>query len=66
MGTQKPMPVNEPEYFMVAFRQLDGRNRGNALEAGKAGHPASMNGASPNQTTCGFVDSGKLVSGNGS
>jgi hypothetical protein len=42
MGTQKPVPVDEPENVMVALRQLNGRNRGHALESGKAGHSASM------------------------
>jgi hypothetical protein len=33
---------DEPENFMVVFRQPDGRNRGNALESGKTGHSARM------------------------
>jgi hypothetical protein len=42
VGTQKPVPVNEPENVVVALRQLNGRNRGHALETGKAGHPVRM------------------------
>ena len=43
MGTQKTMPVNEPDEVAVARRQLDGRNRGNAFEAGQSFfHPATM------------------------
>ena len=33
VGTQKPVPVNEPDNFVVAHRQLDGCNRGNTLKA---------------------------------
>ena len=42
IGTEKTMPVNEPDDVAVALSQLDRRNRGNALEAGKSGHPATM------------------------
>jgi hypothetical protein len=44
-GTQKAMPVDEPDEVAVAFRQLDGRNRGNTFEAGQSFfHPATMRG----------------------
>jgi hypothetical protein len=42
VGTQKPVPVDEPEYVVVALRQQDRRNRGHTFETGKAGHSASM------------------------
>ena len=32
MGTEKTMPVHKPDDLTVAFRRLDGCNRGNALE----------------------------------
>jgi hypothetical protein len=41
VGTQKTMPVDEPDEVSVAFRQLDGSNRGNAFEARQSFfHPA--------------------------
>ena len=59
------MPVDEPDDFVVARRQLDGRSFNDTLEARKSGHPASMKEALANQTTRGFVYSGKLEFGNG-
>ena len=59
------MPVDEPDNFVVAFRQLDGRNFGHALEAGKAGHIASMIAPQLMRKTWGLVYSGKWDSGNG-
>jgi hypothetical protein len=46
MGTEKTVPVDEPEEVAVALRQLNGRNRGNAFETGKAFvvHSATMIG----------------------
>lgn len=43
-GTQKPVPVNQPDYLTVALRQLDWENSGGAFEAGKAGrfHPPTI------------------------
>src|SRR5450756_2567423 len=38
VGTQKPVPVDEPENVVVTCRQPYARNRGHALESGKAGH----------------------------
>jgi hypothetical protein len=61
-GTQKPVPVNEPDDFLVALNQPDGRNRGNTLKARKAGHQASMKATSADETTCEIVYSGKLAS----
>ena len=52
VGTQKPVPVDKPDDFMVAFRQLDWRNPSDTLKARKSGHPTSMNETSANQTTC--------------
>jgi hypothetical protein len=45
-GTQKAVPVDEPDYGSVAVRQLHGGNGGSALKAGKAFicHPATMTG----------------------
>jgi hypothetical protein len=43
IGTEKTMPVDEPDDLMVAFRQLNGCNRQNALKAGKPwGHFVTM------------------------
>jgi len=42
IGTQKAMPMDEPDDFVVTRRQLDGRNRGDTLEAGKSRHPARL------------------------
>jgi hypothetical protein len=42
MRTQKTVPVDEPDDFVIALRQFDGRNRGDTLKAWKSGHPASM------------------------
>jgi len=58
VGTQKPVPVDEPENFVVARRQLDGRNRGHALESGKAGHPARMTGTGKMGETLEFAQCG--------
>jgi hypothetical protein len=69
VGTQKPVPVNQPDDFVVTLGQLDWRNLGDTLKARQAGHPASMNPASDNQTTRGFAHAGKSpskpISGNG-
>ncbi len=43
-GTEKTMPVDEPDDVVVALGQLDGRNRENLFEAGESGHPATMKG----------------------
>jgi hypothetical protein len=58
MGTQKPVPVDEPDNFFVALGQLDEWNFSSTLKAWKSGHPASMIGTSANQTTCGIAYSG--------
>ena len=42
VGTQKSVPVDEPDDFLVAFRQLDWRNFGNATKAWKSGHFSTM------------------------
>jgi hypothetical protein len=49
--TQKPMPVDEPDDFTVAFGQPDGCNFGGALEARMSGHPTSMSAMPSKQTT---------------
>jgi len=36
VGTEKTMPVNEPDDFLVAFRQFNRGSCGNTFEAGKA------------------------------
>jgi len=59
VGTQKPVPVDEPEYVVVALRQLDRRNFNNTLEAWKSVHHASMMRTRSIHKTCGIVYSGK-------
>jgi hypothetical protein len=41
-GTQKAMPVDEPDDVAVALSQMDGRNREDTFETGESGHPATM------------------------
>jgi hypothetical protein len=42
-GTEKTMPVNEPDDVTVAFRELYGGNGGRTFEARKAGlHPSTV------------------------
>jgi hypothetical protein len=55
VGTQKPVPLNEPNDLVVAFRQFDWRNFGNALKARKSGHPASMTGIRKTKETLRFA-----------
>jgi hypothetical protein len=52
-GTQKAVPADEPDYGLVAVRQLHGGNGGSALEAGKAFiyHCATMTGRGENRET---------------
>ena len=45
MRTQKPMPVDEPDDFVVALRQPDGRDFGDALKAWQSGHPSNNGGS---------------------
>jgi hypothetical protein len=42
MGTQKPVPMDEPDDFAVMFRQSDGRNADDALKARESCHPLRM------------------------
>jgi hypothetical protein len=37
VGTEKTMPVNEPDDLVVTLRELHGSDRGSAFETGKAG-----------------------------
>jgi hypothetical protein len=37
IGTEKTMPVNEPDYLSVACRQLQWADSGSAFKAGKTG-----------------------------
>ena len=50
-GTEKTMPVDEPDDVTVALRQLDGRNREDTFETGKSGHPATMKGTARRRET---------------
>ena len=62
MGTQKSVPVDEPDDFAVAFRQPDGRNRGGTLESWKAGHSARMRPPRKTWETIGFAYEGNFNS----
>ncbi|MCX6896000.1 MAG: hypothetical protein NTZ16_10985 [Verrucomicrobia bacterium] len=61
VGTQKPMPMDESDDFMVARRQLTGRNRGDTLKARKSRHFAKLKQSALNRQTCGIVNLGKYV-----
>ncbi len=46
VGTEKTMPVDEPDDLVVTIRQLQRRNCWNTIETGKAGfHRAILNDA---------------------
>jgi hypothetical protein len=53
--TQKTVPVDEPDDFLVARHQPDGRNRGDTLETWQAGHPARMRLARKTGETIGLA-----------
>ena len=55
------MPVNQSDDFVVTLRQPDGRNRGNALETRKAGHPARMREAEKMRKTMEVAFLGKSM-----
>jgi len=61
MGTQKTVPVDEPDDFVVTLRQPDGRNLGNTLEARESRHFARLKQSALNQQTCGIVATGKSI-----
>jgi len=60
-GTEKTMPVNEPDDVAVALRQLDGRDRGNAFETGESWHPARMEGIEKMGETAEVAIGGKCL-----
>jgi hypothetical protein len=59
MGTQKTMPVDEPDNIVVTPRQSDGRSYGDALETWQSGHSASMTVTRKIRETREFGISGK-------
>ena len=63
MGTQKTMPVDEPDHVAVTVGQLDGRNRGNASETGWAIflHPDMMTRMKEMWEGVELANQGKLV-----
>jgi hypothetical protein len=48
LGTQKTVPVDEPNDIVVTLRQPDRRNRGDTLKTRESRHPASMKAISAN------------------
>lgn len=54
VGTQKTVPVNQPEDLMVTLRQLDWRNRGHTLKMQQSGQPTTVAGMNKTRETLGL------------